>query len=65
VGIVLSGELLRRLATEGFHWHETINRAFYENTMSSSRPDQIMHFKGIQITLFHIPHSLPVHAETH
>jgi GAF domain-containing protein len=35
VGVVLDGELLRLLAREGFHWHETINREFYETMMRS------------------------------
>src|SRR5580698_5082585 len=35
VGVVLDGELLRLLAHAGFHWHETINREFYETMMRS------------------------------
>jgi hypothetical protein len=44
VGIVLNGELLRLLATEGFHWHETINREFYESMMSSFREQGYLDF---------------------
>jgi hypothetical protein len=38
---------------------------FMKIMMSSSRPNQIMRFRKIQITLFDILHSLPVHAQTH
>jgi hypothetical protein len=44
VGIVLNGELLRLLATEGFHRHETINRGFYEKMMSSFREQGYLDF---------------------
>ena len=37
VGVVLNGELLRLLAHEGFRWHETVNRDFYEQMTRSFR----------------------------
>ena len=33
VGVILDGKILRLLAHEGFKWHETINREFFEEKM--------------------------------
>jgi hypothetical protein len=44
VGVVLNGELLRLLAHEGFWWHETINREFYEKMMRSFRENGYLDF---------------------
>jgi GAF domain-containing protein len=44
VGVVLDGELLRLLAHKGFHWHETINREFYETMMQSFKGNGYLDF---------------------
>ena len=44
VGVVLDGELLRLLAHAGFHWHETINREFYETMMRSFKENGYLDF---------------------
>jgi GAF domain-containing protein len=44
VGVVLEGELLRLLAHEGFQWHETINRKFYETMMRSFKENGYLDF---------------------
>src|ERR1700751_1767201 len=44
VGVILDGELLRLLAHEGFHWHETINREFYETMMRSFKENSHLDF---------------------
>jgi len=44
VGVVLNGELLRLLAHEGFHWHETINRGFYEKMITSFQQNGYLDF---------------------
>lgn len=44
VGVVLNDELLRLLAHEGFWWHATINRDFYEKMMRSFREDGYLDF---------------------
>jgi AraC-like DNA-binding protein len=44
VGVELDDELLRLLAHEGFWWHETINREFYEKMMCSFRENGYLDF---------------------
>ena len=44
VGVVLDDELLRLLAHEGFWWHKTINREFYEKMMCSFRENGYLDF---------------------